>query len=136
MPDFDAEGLIAKWEEFFDEYKYIPKIIGIANSYPENRSLYVEFQDLDRYDTDMAMYFLTSPTKSISTGEDAIKRMIPLGQDDVSIHLRMRNLPKDARVAVRDLRSKHLGKYISTEGLVRKATEVRPRLTEAIFQCV
>ncbi|UCD93031.1 MAG: minichromosome maintenance protein MCM [Methanobacteriota archaeon] len=136
MPDFDVEGLIAKWEEFFDEYQYIPKIIGIANSYPEKRSLYVEFQDLDRYDTDMAMHFLRSPTKSISTAEDAIKRLIPLGQDDVSIHLRMRNLPKDARVAVRDLRSKHLGKYISTEGLVRKATEVRPRLTEAIFQCV
>jgi replicative DNA helicase Mcm len=136
VPDFDAEGLVAKWEEFFDEHGYQPKIVGIADKYPEEKSLYVEFQDLDRYDTDMAMYTLAHPTKAIMTGEEAIKRLIPLGRDDVSIHLRMKNLPKDARIAIRNLRSKHLGKYLAAEGLVRKATEVRPRLTEAVFQCL
>ncbi|MFQ6060242.1 MAG: hypothetical protein ACE5KV_02955, partial [Thermoplasmata archaeon] len=135
MPDFVTEELIAKWEEFFDECGYQPKIVGIADRYPEERSLYVQFQDLDRFDSDLAMYTLAQPTKALEAGEKAIKRLIPLSQSDVSIHLRMKNLPKDARVAIRDLRSKHLGRFISAEGLVRKATEVRPRLSEAVFQC-
>jgi replicative DNA helicase Mcm len=136
VPDFDNEGLTAKWEVFFDEYGYQPKIVGVADSYPEKRSLYVQFEDLDRFDTDMAMFFLEHPVNAIVTGEDAIKRLIPMGHDGVNIHLRIERLPKDARVAVRDLRSKHLGKFLAAEGLVRKATEVRPRLTEAVFQCV
>jgi replicative DNA helicase Mcm len=136
VPDFDNEGLVAKWEVFFDEYGYQPKIVGIADSYPEKRSLFVQFEDLDRFDTDMAMFFLEHPLNAVVTGEDAIKRLIPMGHGNVNIHLRMEGLPKDARVAVRDLRSKHLGKYLAAEGLVRKATEVRPRLTEAVFQCV
>jgi replicative DNA helicase Mcm len=73
---------------------------------------------------------------ALVTGEDAIKRLIPSGHNDVNIHLRIEGLPKDARIGVRDLRSKHLGKFLAAEGLVRKATEVRPRLTEAVFQCV
>lgn len=136
VPDFDNEGLVAKWEVFFDEYGYQPKIVGVADSYPEKRSLYIKFEDLDRFDTDMAMFFLEHPTNAIVTGEEAIKRLIPIGRDNVHIHLRIERLPKDARVAVRDLRSKHLGKFLAAEGLVRKATEVRPRLTEAVFQCI
>ncbi len=136
VPDFDNEGLVAKWEVFFDEYGYQPKIVGVADSYPEKRSLYIKFEDLDRFDTDMAMFFLEHPMNAIVTGEEAIKRLIPIGHDNVHIHLRIERLPKDARVAVRDLRSKHLGKFLAAEGLVRKATEVRPRLTEAVFQCI
>ena len=37
---------------------------------------------------------------------------------------------------IRDLRAKHLGQYIAVEGLVRKSTEVRPRVTDALFQCL
>ncbi len=136
MPDFDNEGLVAKWETFFDEYEYQPKIVGIADSYPEKRSLHVDFHDLDRFDTDMAVFFLEHPMNAIVTGEEAIKRLMPIGREDIHIHLRIEKIPKDARIAVRDLRSKHLGKFIATEGLVRKATEVRPRLVDAIFQCV
>ena len=33
------------------------------------------------------------------------------------------------------LRSEHLGKLIAIEGLVRKATDVRPKLVEAVFRC-
>jgi len=36
---------------------------------------------------------------------------------------------------VRDIRSKHLGRFISVPGLVRRATDVRPKLEEAMFEC-
>src|SRR3989441_1142085 len=48
----------------------------------------------------------------------------------------MARLPRDRRVQIRDLRAKHLGQYISVEGLVRKSTEVRPKVVGALFQCL
>src|SRR5205807_2220559 len=60
----------------------------------------------------------------------------PPGDEGAQIHLRVKLLPRDRRVPVRALRAKHLGQYIAVEGLVRKSTEVRPRVTDALFQCL
>jgi replicative DNA helicase Mcm len=72
----------------------------------------------------------------ITAGEEAIRRLVPPGEEAAQIHLRIRILPRDRRVPIRDLRAKHLGQYIAVEGLVRKSTEVRPRVTDALFQCL
>src|SRR5437762_1752863 len=69
-------------------------------------------------------------------GEEAIRRLAPPGDEAAQIHLRVKALPRDRRVPIRDLRAKHLGQYIAVEGLVRKSTEVRPRVTDALFQCL
>jgi replicative DNA helicase Mcm len=51
------------------------------------------------------------------------------------VNLRITNLPRDAKVEIRYLRAKHLGKLVAVEGLARKATTVRPRMTHALFKC-
>jgi len=45
------------------------------------------------------------------------------------------NLPVARRVLIRDLRSQHISKFVSIEGIVRKVTEVRPKVVEALFVC-
>ncbi len=45
------------------------------------------------------------------------------------------NLPISRRVLIRDLRSEHISKLVSIDGVVRKVTEVRPRVVEAAFVC-
>lgn len=45
------------------------------------------------------------------------------------------NLPISRRVLIRDLRSEHISKFLSIEGIVRKVTDVRPRILEAVFMC-
>ena len=52
------------------------------------------------------------------------------------INLRIVTLPRDSKVEIRALRAKHVGKMVCVEGLARKATEVRPRITDALFQCL
>ena len=136
LVEFPQDELIAKWEEFFEEAGYLSKIIAIADRYPEDRSLSVAFDELNRFDTDMAIYLLRHPLNVLTAGEEAIRRLAPPGDEGVQIHLRVRLLPRDRRVPVRDLRAKHLGQYIAVEGLVRKSTEVRPRVTDALFQCL
>ncbi|TLZ70583.1 MAG: hypothetical protein E6K06_07675 [Methanobacteriota archaeon] len=136
LVEFPQDELIAKWEEFFEEMGYLSKIIAVADRYPESRSLEASFLDLNRFDTDMAIYLLRHPLNVLSAGEEAIRRLVPPGEEAPQIHLRINGLPRDRRVQIRDLRAKHLGQYISVEGLVRKSTEVRPKVVGALFQCL
>lgn len=136
LVEFPQDELIAKWEEFFEEMGYLSKIISVTDRYPEERTLEVPFEELNRFDTDMAIYLLRHPLNVLTAGEEAIRRLMPPGEEAAMIHLRMRGLPRDRRVPIRALRAKHLGQYIAVEGLVRKSTEVRPRVTDALFQCL
>ncbi|MCK5112529.1 MAG: minichromosome maintenance protein MCM, partial [Thermoplasmatales archaeon] len=44
-------------------------------------------------------------------------------------------LPDTQKILIRKIRANHLGKYTAIEGLVKKVTEVRPKLQVAAFQC-
>jgi len=136
LAEMPQEELIAKWEEFFEEQGYESRIITVADRYPEARSLEVSFEDLNRFDTDMAIYLLRHPLNVLTAGEEAIRRLAPPGEETVQIHLRVKGVPRDRRVQIRDLRAKHLGQFLAVEGLVRKSTEVRPRVVGALFQCL
>lgn len=136
LVEFPQDELIAKWEEFFEDAGYVSRIIGVADKYPEERSLDVLFTELNRFDTDMAIYLMRHPLNVLTAGEEAMRRLVPPGEELTQIHLRVKGLPRDSRIQIRDLRAKHLGQFISVEGLVRKSTEVRPRVVGALFQCL
>jgi 1108aa long hypothetical cell division control protein len=126
---------IAKWEAFFLGTEYIQQMREIADGYPDKRSVLVNFADLDMFDTDLAAQFLEHPDLTLISGKRAMKNLMHQEMREADINLRVNNLPRDAHVEIRDLRAKHVGKVISVEGLVRKATEVRPKITDALFQC-
>ncbi|WP_400259925.1 ATP-binding protein [Candidatus Methanomassiliicoccus intestinalis] len=126
---------IAKWEAFFLGTDYIQQMREIADGYPDKRSVLVNFADLDLFDTDLAGLFLEHPDITLLSGKKAMKNLMHQEMREADINLRINNLPRDAHVEIRDLRAKHVGKVISVEGLVRKATEVRPKITDALFQC-
>ena len=136
MVDYSHEELLAKWEEFFEEQEYHSRILSLADEYPDTRTLEVRFEDLNRYDTDFAIFFLRRPQTAIAAGEEAVKKLLPQGDEELMVHLRLKGIPRESRVQIRDLRSKHLGTFIAVEGLVRKATEVRPKIIDASFRCV
>ncbi len=136
LVEVPQDELIAKWEEFFEEAGYLSRIIAVADKYPEERSLEVLFTELNRFDTDMAIYLMRHPLNVLTAGEEAMRRLVPPGEELTQIHLRVKGLPRDSRIQIRDLRAKHLGQFISVEGLVRKSTEVRPRVVGALFQCL
>src|SRR3989441_5789414 len=136
LAEHTLEELIARLEEFFSEMGLESEIIGLADRYPDERSLKVRFEDLNRFDTDMSIHLLRQPLNVITAGEEAIRRVVPPTEEALEIHLRVTGVPRDSRVQIRDLRAKHLGRFIAVEGLVRKATEVRPMVIDALFQCL
>lgn len=136
LAEYSLEELIARWEEFFGEKGLESAIIALADRYPEERSLKIRFEDLNRFDTDMSIHLLRQPLSVLTAGEEAIRRIVPPTEEPVEIHLRVLGVPRDSRIQIRDLRAKHLGRFVAVEGLVRKATEVRPMVVDALFQCL
>jgi len=137
MPkEYTPEDLVAIWEEFLGGQDMRHKVNEIADFYPEVRSLYVNFSDVEVHDPDLANYTLSRPTLSVQSAEEAMRRMVSHALTNPYIHFRIRGLPRDSRIEIRKLRAKHLETFVSVEGLVRKATEVRPRVTVAEFECM
>jgi replicative DNA helicase Mcm len=135
VKELKDENLSAKWEEFFTDPKYRHRITEIADIYPEQKSLEINFSEIEAFDFELAEYFLDRSFKTTYIAERVIEKLTP-PEKKVSIHFRVKNIPKDSKIEIRDLRSKHLGKFIAVEGLVRKATEVRPKMVDAKFKCV
>jgi len=136
MPkEYTPEDLVAIWEEFLGGQERRHQVSAIADLYPDVRSIHVDFSEVEKFDPDLANYTLVNPSMSIKSAEDAMKRMVSHALTNPFIHFRITGLPRDSRIEVRKLRAKHLGTFVSVEGLVRKATEVRPRVTVAEFEC-
>jgi len=133
--EYTPEDLAAIWEEFLGSQERRHQVSAIADLYPDVRSIFVEFSEIEKFDPDLANYTLTNPTASLKAAEDAMKRLVSHSLTNPFVHFRIKGLPHDMRVEIRHLRAKHLGTFVSVEGLVRKATEVRPRVTVAEFQC-
>jgi replicative DNA helicase Mcm len=127
---------VSSWEEFLGGEERRHHVSAIADLYPDVRSIHVDFSEVERFDPDLANYTLVNPTLSIRSAEDAIKRLVSHTLTNPFIHFRIKALPHDSRVEIRKLRAKHLGTFVAIEGLVRKATEVRPKVTIAEFECV
>jgi replicative DNA helicase Mcm len=134
--DYADEDLVARWEEFLEGEDNRLRLLELTDRYPKLRSLTVTYSDLDRFDPDFASFLLNHPDRALRLGEGVVKRMVSPDQANLDVHLRIKELPRDSRIDIRLLRSEHLGKLISVEGLVRKATEVRPRLVLGVFKCM
>lgn len=136
MPiDYTDEDLAARWEEFFESSENRVRVAEVADLYPEVRSINIAYAELDQFDPDMAQFMLEEPQRVLSIGEAVVRKQVQQTRGNYEIHLRFKALAPDSRVDVRKLRSEHLGKLVAIEGLVRKATDVRPKLVEAVFRC-
>jgi len=124
---------VVKWEEFLRS-RYWDDLLELADSYPDERSLMVKFPDLDRYDPEFAEELLESPEPNLEAAQKALLEIdLPIDVYLDKAHVRIVELPRHYKTC--DLRSDHIGKLIAIEGLVRTATEVRPKIVSAAFQC-
>ena len=136
MVSFQENEVKEAWEDIFLQDKYRLAIQKIADSFPEERSVVVEYTDIDLYNTNFAMFMLENPDFCLTVGRSVINSLMPSGWDDKrKINLRLINLPNDSLVDVRKLRENHLGKLVSVQGLAKKVSSVKPRMTYAKFTC-
>lgn len=130
----DEEMAYQLWLDYFSIRDMATKIRFIADNYPETRSLKVDYRDIFQVNGDLAEVILDQPEMAVRVGEAAINSLLEPDQK-VGINLRIENLFKNERIRIRDLRAENLSKFISLEGIVRKVTEVRPKLLLGVFSC-
>jgi replicative DNA helicase Mcm len=124
---------VVKWEEFL-RTRYWDELLELADSYPDERSLTVKFPDLDRFDPEFAEELLDTPEPILEAAQTALLELdLPLDVYLDRAHVRIAELPRQFKT--RELRSDHIGKLLAIDGLVRTATEVRPKIVSAAFQC-
>jgi replicative DNA helicase Mcm len=130
------QELIERFIRFYRNYCR-DDISTLAKRYPnEQRSLYVDYDDLYQFDADLAEDLLAQPDQIREYAEEALRQYdlpadIRLGQ----AHVRVRNIPDDVDIRNIRVHDDHIGRMVAVTGIVRKATDVRPKITEAAFEC-
>ncbi len=127
----------------------------LAEKYPEEKSLVLDWQALEKFDSDIAEALLANPYgvtydsqgKKTPTGvidifEQALnERNIPVLETGASgspeFHVRFTNLPKEKgyTLMVRFIDSETIAHFLGTEGVVNRISDVLPKLYVAKFRC-
>ncbi|QKQ98038.1 AAA domain-containing protein [Candidatus Nanohaloarchaea archaeon] len=121
---------VNEFEEFFSE-KYYKKVATAVQDGQD--SIVVDFQDMDIFNFELSDYLRENPTSAIDAAEEGLE-----GHDQVTdegLHVRFVNMPEEDFVFLRNLRSEHIGKFIPVEGMIKRASQVKPEVVSAIFEC-
>ncbi|OPY37680.1 MAG: Minichromosome maintenance protein MCM [Methanoregula sp. PtaU1.Bin051] len=127
------------WSRFL-KGRYKKELGELSREYPHRRSLYIDYREIERFGKtgiSLADELLENPGKVLDDVWDAIRNNQLVrtkdGKEPKGINIRFRNLPQ--KVGIRHIRSDDINRFVSIEGIVRKTTEVRPRVVEAVFKC-
>jgi len=126
----EKDTVIEKFSEFFREYYYNELVTSMSEG---KKSVSVDFSIISKFDTELADYLLENPAEVLEWAEQATSQMDLAGE--VKLRVRIFNLPEDKQVRIRKIRAEHIGKLISVDGIVKRASDIRPEVSEAIFQC-
>jgi replicative DNA helicase Mcm len=122
-----AEELLIEAKEFFELYK---QEVGKGIKKGE-KTVQISFQDIASFSHDLADQLLAKPEEIISLLEIALDEIGLISGAKV----RLFDLPNSQKIPIRQIRARHLEQFIVIEGLVRQASDVRPQVVNAKFEC-
>src|SRR3989338_7114456 len=121
------EELIIDAKEFFNNYK---KDIG-ESIRKGKKVVFIDFNDLSSSSPSLTEDLIGNPEEVIQLLEIALEETGLI----TNPRIRFLNLPETQKVRIRTIRANHLNQMIFFEGLVRQASEVRPQVVNAKFEC-
>ncbi|MEA2003427.1 MAG: LAGLIDADG family homing endonuclease [archaeon] len=128
----DYSDVLKKFEIFLTDVCYNQLLKAVQ----ESSALAIDYEILERFDPELFDYFLEHPEECIQAVEEAMSN-IDIGEEEAEkkIPLRIKNLPDTEKILIKNLRSTHLSRFIGVEGLIKQASEVRPEITFATWEC-
>ena len=123
---------LAKFEEFFSTV-YCEDVAEILDKYPDERSLTVNYEDLEKFDHDVADLLINHPNECLEISQNAINNINPTMKEDMELNIRFKNVANE--ISLLNLSSRHIGTLFSIEGCVKSVSKVRPKLHEGMFEC-
>jgi replicative DNA helicase Mcm len=133
----DFEEAVNRFRDFLETFPsmdnpvYIQEIRRCKANYL--RSLNVDFEHLLDHDYELAQLVIDDTQFTFPACDEAFE-MLYRPDERVDLHARFYNVGP-ARVEVRELRSEHINRLVQIEGIVRRISEVKPEIVEAVFEC-
>lgn len=127
----EKETITNKFLEFLQEFYQGELAKAVSEG---KKSLEIDFSLLDKFDVELADSLLENPEETITICEDALKQ-IDIGPIDSKLRIRFFNLPENREIRIRNIRAEHIGKLIVVDGIVKRASDIRPEVSETLFEC-
>jgi replicative DNA helicase Mcm len=120
------EDLMIEAKNFFDFQKE-----ELGESIRKGNTILLDFMKLTEYSNKLSDEILTNPEESLGIIELAVEESGLVS----NVRIRLTNLPKSQEMKVRNIRSRNLNEMIIIEGIIRQASDVRPQVVNAKFEC-
>ncbi len=121
------EKLMEKLEQYVHQKEVLKELRRLTSS--GHKSLVVEYKSLVEFNKQLADFMLDSPQEFLKNADEILERITKIP----GMRFRIKNIDKS--VDVRHIRSVHIGKFIQVEGILTRASEVRPEIKIAVFKC-
>lgn len=133
--EVDLSPQISVFTEFFTTI-YKSKIDELLMVYPTQKSLYVSYPDLEKYDPDIADALISQPDWIIEAAEEAVKQLnlsVPAGKT-FTPRVRFVEVPCEDML-IEQLTSKNINELVAFKCVVTKRAEVMHRVKVAMYKC-
>lgn len=122
--------IATQFSEFLRENYYKELALVFAEG---GKNLKVDFSVLDKFDPDLADTILENPEENLEILSKSVEQIdFP---KKYPINIRFVNLPESTEIRIRNIRAEHIGKLLTVDGIVKRASEVRPEISEIVFEC-
>ena len=142
----DTTDPVAAFNEFIREFRneegnYIYREKVQKMTVEGGISLVIDFSDLIKFNPELARRTIDEPREFIEQGNRAVAEVVEIEDSDYAFttrdfYIRFFNLGISETIPLRGIRAEHVGKMIMLNGIITRATVVKPLLIEGFFQCV
>jgi replicative DNA helicase Mcm len=133
--EVDLSSQVSIFNEFFTTI-YRPKIDELLMVYPTQKSLFVSYPDLEKFDPDIADALIHQPDLIIKAAEEAIEQLnisVPAGKT-FAPHVRFQGVPCEETL-IEHVSSKNINELVAFKCVVTKRAEVMHRVKVAMYKC-
>ncbi|MEM4348636.1 MAG: minichromosome maintenance protein MCM [Candidatus Anstonellaceae archaeon] len=137
--DVDLLPYVEKFEEFYS-VAMKEKISKLVAEYPLQKSLIVDYYELERFDKNLADLLIKQPDNIISAAEQALINSQAVSfkaahpEQEFEPHVRFFNLPS-SNLLIQDISSRQIKELICVKGTITRRTQVKHKVKVAVYIC-
>lgn len=125
-PRYKKEDLVQEAKKFFDAHR---RELGESIRGGEG-VVKISFPLVAEFSPELAERIVDFPEETVAAIEVALEETF-----EGKHRIRLVELPKSSFIKIRDIRAKHLNQLLWIEGIVRLASDIRPQVVNAKFEC-
>ena len=135
MENEDISSVVSIFHDFFtDDYK--EKVNALKLSYPDQKSLYVDYRIFEIKYPEIADLLIKKPETVVAAAKEALSELKPYIPGDVKFepHVRFVGLPSDTFL-IEHLGSSNLNEIVAFKGVVTRRADVMHKVKIAAYKC-